>query len=115
MSNINLDKERELFESINPSAKHAHWVGSTPDEHGNFNVYLDPNTQIKFAGFCQGLIALRAIESVGVSAQVTYSRESKNECTRCSGTGKTKQTEYTPPFEEFIGQCPDCNGKGFKN
>ncbi len=33
-------------------------------------------------------------------------------CTKCNGTGKTEQCEYTPPFERFTGQCPKCNGAG---
>lgn len=33
-------------------------------------------------------------------------------CDNCNGTGKCKQCEYTPPFEEFVGICKKCNGTG---
>jgi DnaJ-class molecular chaperone len=35
-------------------------------------------------------------------------------CKKCGGTGKTEQCEYTPPFERFMGTCPECNGAGRK-
>ena len=54
---MNIEQERELFEEVNPNAKLVEWVGSMPDKYGNFNIYLDSDTQIKFAGFCQGLRA----------------------------------------------------------
>jgi DnaJ-class molecular chaperone len=35
-------------------------------------------------------------------------------CSKCDGKGKTEQCEYTPPFERFMGSCPECGGSGVK-
>jgi len=43
---------------------------------------------------------------------VTTIKVKVKDCQKCNGTRKTEQFEFTPPFEKFIGQCPECKGSG---